>query len=188
MAIDLTKEKNNEFTPQDRYDIINAAIEDSYDDGFMNIFVFERALYCYAYAALLETDELNRKELFIGIHANPLKFWTNNLDEMEKMFQEHRDSLNNIAEDAATWFVEYTEYAYSTRGMLDNLGDIMRGVTQRAEDELTAMQENGELQSVINIAEDWGINRALPVEHGDTGASTKEEAEARIINGDSLFV
>ena len=51
MAIDLKLEKECEFSAQDRYDIISAAIMDSYDDGFMNQFIFERALYCYALAA-----------------------------------------------------------------------------------------------------------------------------------------
>ena len=158
MAIDLKLEKECEFSAQDRYDIISAAVTDSYDDGFMNQFIFERALYCYALAAFSETDEDARTELFFNIHTNPLDYWMEHLDEIATMIQEHKETLNILAEDANLWFMDYTEYAYSTRGMLDNLGDIMGGVTQRAQDELVAMQENGELIDVMNLADKWGIN------------------------------
>lgn len=158
MAIDLKLEKECEFTAQERYDIISAAVSDSYDNGFMNQFIFERALYCYALAAFSEPDMESRVQLFIDIHSNPLDYWTNNIDEVFTMIQEHKETLNILAEDANLWFVDYTEYAYSMRGMLDNLGDIMGGVTQMAQDELVAMQENGELQGVMDIANKWGMN------------------------------
>ena len=158
MAIDLKLEKECEFTAQERYDIISAAVSDSYDDGFMNQFIFERALYCYAFAAFSEPDMSSRVSLFVDIHANPLDYWTEHIDDIMKMLQEHQETLNILAEDANTWYVDYTEYAYSMRGMLDNLGDIMGGVTQMAQDELVAMKENGELQGVMEIADKWGMN------------------------------
>ena len=158
MAIDLKLEKECEFSAQDRYDIISAAVTDSYDDGFMNQFIFERALYCYALAAFSETDEDSRIEKFFNIHSNPLVYWTENIDEITTMIQEHKETLNILAEDANLWYEDYTDYAYSMRGMLDNLGDIMGGVTQMAQDELVEMQNNGELQSVLGIADKWGIN------------------------------
>ena len=158
MAIDLKLEKECEFTAQERYDIISAAINDSYDDGFMNQFIFERALYCYAFAAFSEPDKNARVELFLNLHANPLDYWTEHIDEIIEMIQEHKETLDILAEDANLWFVDYTDYAYSMRGLLDNLGDIMNGVSQMAQDELTAMQENGELQGVMDIANKWGMN------------------------------
>lgn len=177
--MNLTLEKESEFSAQDRYDIINAAILDSYDDGFMNAFVCGRALYCYIYATLIADDLDQKQELFITIHANPLSYWDEHLDEIEQMLEEHQQTIELISSETSTWFTDYTEYAYSTRGMLDNLGDILTGVTQRAEDELIAMQNNGELQSVIDIADSWGLNRE------DNKAVVK--TEAKIIDAESLF-
>ena len=172
MAIDLKQEKECELSAQDRYDIIDAAVACSYDNGFMNSFIFSRALYNFAFAAFSETDNVARKELFINITSNPLLYWEEHLDEIEDMQKQHVDALNVLADDANTWFADYTEYAYSTRGMLDNLGDIMNGVTQKAQDELLAMQQDGELQSVFDIAQEWGLN------NGQT---------TNIINTESLF-
>lgn len=159
MAIDLTVEKEAELSAQDRYDIISAAVADAYDDGFMNGFIFERALYSYAFAAFSETDELTRKELFLQIHENPLTYWTEHLDDIEKMVQEHAPVIGLLGTDANMWFADYVNYAYSMRGLLDNLGDIMSGVTQRAQNELVEMQQDGELQSVMDIAKEWGFDR-----------------------------
>ena len=74
------------------------------------------------------------------------------------MLQEHKETLNILAEDANLWYEDYTDYAYSMRGMLDNLGDIMGGVTQMAQDELAEMKNSGEFQDVLNIADKWGMN------------------------------
>lgn len=158
MAIDLKKELECEFTAQERYDIISATISDSYDNGFMNQFIFERALYCYALAAFSEPDMSTRLDVFDSIHANPLDYWTNNLEEIDQMIQEHQETLIVLAEDAETWFIDYTDYAYSMRGLLDNLGDLMNNVTQTAQDELISMQENGEFKNILDIADKWGIN------------------------------
>lgn len=181
MAIELLKEKNCELTAQDRYSIISYAIQAAYDNGFMNAFVFERALYCLAFA-VLDTDDLEiRQEYFIKIAENPLVFWQNNLDVIDEMCGNHQETLNILGEEAYAWFSDYTEYAYSMRGLLDNLGDLMNGVTQRAEEELAAMYENDELKSVIGIAEEWGMNRETPV------AAVQEETETKVIDGESLF-
>lgn len=63
----LELEKQCILTAQDRYDIISAAIQDSYDDGFMNSFIFQRVLYCFAFAALDNSDLETRQEVFMKI-------------------------------------------------------------------------------------------------------------------------
>lgn len=193
MAIDLlTAEKECEFSAQDRYNIIEAAIIDSYDDGFMNEFICVRALYCYIHATLSEDDPESRAELFIQIHANPLSYWEDHLDDIEVMLKEHETSINVVCKECETWFTDYTEYAYSVRGMLDNIAPILDGVTQRAQDELANIQANGELQDVLDIADSWGLNREFnATDTLDVIETVMEDNNndktATIINAESLF-
>lgn len=46
--INLEIEKSLALDAQERYDIISFAMDAADDNGFINSFVFERALYCYA--------------------------------------------------------------------------------------------------------------------------------------------
>ena len=46
--INLIFEHDSHLSSQDRYDIISFAMEAADDNGFINSFVYERALYCYA--------------------------------------------------------------------------------------------------------------------------------------------
>lgn len=46
--INLETEKSLALDAQERYDIISFAMDAADDNGFINSFVFERALYCYA--------------------------------------------------------------------------------------------------------------------------------------------
>lgn len=178
MAIDFKKEKKCELKAQDQYDIIGSSIECSYDDGFMNSFVFERALYSFALVALGDDDAEVRIDQFNSVKTNPLLFFEDHLEEIEKLFQEKKETLDILAETAATWFEDYTEYAYSTRGMLDNLGDIMNGVTQRAQDELIEMQDNGEFQQILDIAKNWGMDREVVPAISDKVVETETEEES----------
>ena len=50
--INLEIEKSLTLSAQDHYDIISFAIDAADDNGFINSFVFERALYCYTFIIL----------------------------------------------------------------------------------------------------------------------------------------
>jgi hypothetical protein len=58
--INLETEKSLALNAQERYDIISLAMDAADDNGFINSFIFERALYCYA--AIILYPEL-REEL-----------------------------------------------------------------------------------------------------------------------------
>ena len=51
--IDFEKEKSLALDAQERYDIIAFAMDAADDDGFINSFIFERALCCFDGAVLL---------------------------------------------------------------------------------------------------------------------------------------
>ena len=46
--INLENEKSLALDAQERYDVISFAMDAADDNGFINSFIFERALYCYA--------------------------------------------------------------------------------------------------------------------------------------------
>ncbi len=58
MSLDLNKEKTSALSSAAQFDIINFAIQAAEENGFLNSFIFERALYCFA-AIILNDD---RKE------------------------------------------------------------------------------------------------------------------------------
>lgn len=157
MAIDLTKEKENKLTTQQMYDIISFSIEAANDNGFMNSFIFNRALYLFAAIVLCP----ERKEEFSHIISENIN------DAWDKMMQEGViDNLANdfsvememLAEKGQVWFDEYAEYAHSARGLLDTIqmftGDIVKAAAQQLQ---SATVQSG-IQEVREIADKWGMN------------------------------
>ncbi len=162
--INIDVEKNRILSARQRYDIIADAVESAYDDGFMNEFIFIRALYLGAAAALFEDfkyDEDTYMDARLAIKSDPLGLWDERVqdDTMNHLVVEFVDELNELGNEAEAWYSDYEEYAYSLRGLLDNISGIMDGVTQRADEELNRIRESGDLQNVIDIADDWGAHR-----------------------------
>ncbi len=161
MAINIKKEEENVFNPQMIYNATANAVMDAYDDGFMNQYIMEHALYCHLLAQLkYQDDEEECEEISAKIHKNPLVFWMENIEEIKEMVDNYEDDLMEVSRISEKWYSDYTAYAYSMRGMLDNLSDIMTGVTQRAEDELQQLNTNGDFEEVRKIAQKWGIDNS----------------------------
>ena len=55
MSLDINKEKTSALSSAAQFDIINFAIQAAEENGFLNSFIFERALYCFA-AIVLNDD------------------------------------------------------------------------------------------------------------------------------------
>lgn len=166
--INLEAERNVNFSARDSYDIIADAIEASYDNGFMNNFVFERAIILGATAALYPDDFPYDKEVYDSpreaIKVNPLDLWDDvmqNTKLFDSLLEKNNDQLDAILAYGINWFNEYKDYAYSLRGLLDNIGPLMDEVTQRADQELAEMYQNGDLKEVIDIGKDWGYERDI---------------------------
>ena len=93
--INLEFEKTSALDAQERYDIISMAADAADDNGFINSFIFERALYCFA-AIILYPD---RKEELAALAANnPLDSWKkliedDTLQEMRENYKEELDKL-----------------------------------------------------------------------------------------------
>lgn len=158
MSLYLNFEKEKVFSTQEQYDIINSSIEAAYDDGFMNSFIFERAIYIFSAIVLYE----DRKDEIAAMAAENINSaWDALIKDgtIEQMQIDFPNELERLAEDSKVWFDEYTQYAHSARGLLDSLqtiaGDLM-GSAQQQFQELTASTD---LQDVLKLGDEWGMNR-----------------------------
>lgn len=158
--MNLEQEKNNVFTPQETYDIISAAIDMADDEGFVNSYVFERALYVCAARTLYEdkTDEINSSLLEDG---SPLVTWKKLLDEriIDQMATEQEESLDYLASLGQIWFEEYTEAAHSLRSLVDVIQALTDGMASNMGKQLDMFKKDNDVQNVIDIADKWGLDR-----------------------------
>ena len=173
--ITLDTEKTLALNAQERYDIIGFAIEAADESGFVNSFILNRALYCYA-AILLYPD--CKEELANKLSKDILGTWNELLldETIDKMYAEYAPTLEVLASEAEVWYKEYSDYAHSARGILDIIqtysGDILQDAARTLEN---SAQESG-VKDILTIAEDWGMGRDNLKESAETVVEVDEES------------
>lgn len=157
MAILFETETAKKLTSQDMYDIIHFAAQSAEDNGFVNQFVFERALYAYA-AIILYPDR--KEELGRMVSNNILDAWDalladGTIADMNENFAVDMDALGRIG---SVWLDDYIKYLQSMRGVFSVFqnfsGDIVESTVNRFKD---AFNES-DAQTVLDIADKWGMN------------------------------
>lgn len=157
MAILFETETAKKLTSQDMYDIIHFAAQSAEDNGFVNQFVFERALYAYA-AIILYPDR--KEELGRIVSDNILDAWDalltdGTIADMNENFAVDMDALGRIG---SVWLDDYIKYLQSMRGVFSVFqnfsGDIVESTVNRFKD---AFSES-DAQTVLDIADKWGMN------------------------------
>lgn len=156
----IEQEKKSVFTPQETYEIISAAIDMADDEGFINSYVFERALYVCAARTLYE-DKANEINTSLLEDGSPLITWKKLLDEgiIDQMAAEHGESLDYLASLGQVWFEEYSEAAHSLRSLVDVIQTLMDGMAGNMGKQLDMLKQDADVQNVINIADKWGLDR-----------------------------
>ena len=156
----IEQEKKNVFTPQEIYEIISAAIDMADDEGFINSYVFERALYVCAARTLYE-DKANEINTSLLEDGSPLITWKKLLDEgiIDQMAAEHSESLDYLASLGQVWFEEYSEAAHSLRSLVDVVQTLMDGMAGNLGKQLDMFKQDADVQNVIDIADKWGLDR-----------------------------
>ena len=107
--IDLRIEKERHMTTQDMYDILDFAMQAAEDNGFINSFIYERALYEFA-ALILFPD---RKDEFSSLIAeNVNTAWDTMLEDgiLEELVENYEQDLNYLAALGEKWIDEFTTY------------------------------------------------------------------------------
>jgi hypothetical protein len=162
--MNLDVEKNIKLSSQDVYEVIDFAMQSAEDNGFINNFVFERALYCYA-AMLLLTEE--QEGIAANMTESPLKAWDYMLEKdiVNRLLEEYAEECDYIADNASVWNKEYVEYSNSARGVLAVAQQFSGDVVQEAAKVLNQVQDpDSDIQKTISIADKWGMTDALFVE------------------------
>lgn len=174
--INIEAEKNRTLSTQDVYDILDFSIQAAEDNGFMNSFIFSRAIYCFA-ALRFYTERADELQPLVAGNIN--EAWDYLLDDgtIEDMMKDHQADLDYLADNGAEWFEEFGSYIHSARGLLNTIqqfsGDIVASAVEQFK---SAATETG-VQEALEIADKWGMNNE----------TAKEEPQPEASESESLF-
>lgn len=160
MNFDLNLEKTRRLSTQDMYDIISFAVDSAVDNGFVNSFIFGRALYLYA-AIILVPDR--KDEIAHAVAENINTAWDTFIADgtIEDIANEYSVELEALAEQAETWLDEFTAYTHSARGLLNTIQEFSGDIVQAAVNQLKQASSESGVQEVLNIADRWGMNNTI---------------------------
>lgn len=157
MSILFETETAKKLTSQDMYDIIHFAAQSAEDNGFVNQFVFERALYAYA-AIILYPDR--KEELGRIVSDNILDAWDalladGTIADMNENFAVDMDALGRIG---SVWLDDYIKYLQSARGILSSFQEFSGDIIQTAVEKFKTVSDEVGANQVLEIANNWGMN------------------------------
>lgn len=153
--IDLTLEKNKKLSSTEIHSILNFSIQAADDQGFINSYVFERAIYLFAAVCIFKD---RKKELSNMIADDILTAWDNLVEDgtIETLNQKYSQEMDMLAEHGSTLFEEYVAYAHSARGILSTVQTFSADIVEQASEHLKQAISNQDIQTVTSIAEKWG--------------------------------
>ena len=157
MAIIPNLETTRKLTSQDIYDIIHFSAQSAEDNGFVNQYVFERALYAYA-AIILYPDR--KEEIGRMVSNNILDAWDalvsdGTTSDMEKNFS---SDIKILGEVGSVWLDDYIKYLQSARGILSSFQEFSGDIIQTAVEKFKAVSDEVGANQVLEIANNWGMN------------------------------
>lgn len=164
MALDYRLEQELSLSTQDIYDICDFAAQAAYDDGFMNSFIFNRALFVFTAIVLFQEDDELAEKLKTLAARNINEAWSYLLDEdiIEIMNTDYTSECNFVADCGKIWFDEYTAYAHSARGLLNTVQTMTGNVVSTAAQQFKDATADSDIQDVLQLADQWGMNNAMP--------------------------
>ena len=159
--IDIELEKQKTFTSQDYFDILNFAIDLAESNGFVNSYIFERAIYMYA-SVIAFPDR--QEEITSMIAENPLDCWDALIKDgtLETLHDEFSLDINYLEDYANEWYEEYKEYALSARALFGTIQEFSSDIVEQASKQLKSAVSDKDIAEVTRIAEDWGMNNNIP--------------------------
>lgn len=159
--INLEQVKNCPLTSQEMYDMINSCIEAAEDNGFLNQFVFERALVCHEVLLLIEDlDDIDAPM----VAENPLKAFDHFLEMgyIQSLIKNHATTVDYIGKVAAQYFEDYEKYLLSIGGVLNKAEIFSSQVLQNMGGQIKELTDNEDIKRTLQIADEWGMNRQSP--------------------------
>ena len=159
--INIEEVLNCPLTSQEIYDMINSCLEEAEDNGFLNQFVFERALVCHEVLLLIEDlDDIDGPM----VAENPLVAFDHFLEMgyIQTLIKNHTATVNYIGKIAAQYFEDYEKYLLSIGGVLNKAEIFSSEVLQNMAGQMNDLTKNGDIQETLKIANEWGMNRQPP--------------------------
>ena len=149
------------LTSQEIYDMINSCLEEAEDNGFLNQFVFERALICHEVLLLIEDlDDIDGPM----VAENPLNAFDHFLEMgyIQTLVREYSATVNYIGKSAAQYFADYEKYLLSVGGVLNKAEIFSSEVLQNMAGQMNDLTKNEEIKETLKIAKEWGMDRQPP--------------------------
>ena len=156
--INIEEVLNCPLTSQEIYDMINSCLEEAEDNGFLNQFVFERALVCHEVLLLIEDlDDIDGPM----VAENPLTAFDHFLEMgyVQNLVKNHTATVDYIGKIAAQYFEDYEKYLLSVGGVLNKAEIFSSEVLQNMAGQMNDLTKNGDMQETLKIANEWGMNR-----------------------------
>ena len=156
--INIEEVLNCPLTSQEIYDMINSCLEEAEDNGFLNQFVFERALVCHEVLLLIEDlDDIDGPM----VAENPLTAFDHFLEMgyIQNLVKNHTATVDYIGKVAAQYFEDYEKYLLSVGGVLNKAEIFSSEVLQNMAGQMNELTKNGDIQETLKIADEWGMNR-----------------------------
>ena len=163
MAIQLDAEKKRKLSTQDMYDILHFAAQSAEDNGFINQFVYERALYAYA-AVILYPDR--KQELAAAISNNILDAWDALIEDgtVENMDKDFSIDMEELARNGSIWLIDYSSYLQSLRGVFSSFQIFSNDIVDSAVNRFKNTFNENKAEEVLNILDKWGMSNNLEKE------------------------
>lgn len=149
--INIEEVLNCPLTSQEIYDMINSCLEEAEDNGFLNQFVFERALVCHEVLLLIEDlDDIDGPM----VAENPLIAFDHFLEMgyIQNLIKNHTATVDYIGKIAAQYFADYEKYLLSIGGVLNKAEIFSSEVLQNMAGQMNDLTKNGDIQETLKIA------------------------------------
>ncbi len=159
--INIEEVLNCPLTSQEIYDMINSCLEEAEDNGFLNQFVFERALVCHEVLLLIEDlDDIDGPM----VAENPLTAFDHFLEMgyIQNLVKDHTATVDYIGKIAAQYFADYEKYLLSIGGVLNKAEIFSSEVLQNMAGQMNDFTKNDEIKETLKIAKEWGMDRQPP--------------------------
>ena len=151
--INIEEVLNCPLTSQEIYDMINSCLEEAEDNGFLNQFVFERALVCHEVLLLIEDlDDIDGPM----VAENPLTAFDHFLEMgyIQNLIKNHTATVDYIGKVAAQYFEDYEKYLLSIGGVLNKAEIFSSEVLQNMAGQVNEVMQNDDIKETLHIADE----------------------------------
>lgn len=162
--VNITLEKQSKITSTDINNLLAFAMEQSETDGFLNRFVFERAMYLYLYLLLCDESEKDGIRSVLTSEG-VLVAWQSLVADgkVDSLLANHETEVQLVQDAGDAVFADYKSYSESFRGAFCNVQERASSNMEKVASQMAAIMDSDKYQDVLAIADKWGANNTTSV-------------------------